>query len=149
MYIYKSTEVCTYVLEFRFISRAAALRVSSYSPPVLVLSCYFARLPFPSVPLQTFKFEEVQTLRFEVYDVDTSYTTADAKKIDPAKQVTAQIMQQILVREPYSVPFSSASPCYFSSRPPLPLYPSFYQIFTGLLRAFRPWQVCCLPRFFV
>eukprot|EP00904_Undaria_pinnatifida_P002983 jgi/Undpi1/12686/HiC_scaffold_6.g02354.m1 len=35
----------------------------------------------------TFKFEEIQTLHFEVYDVDTSYTTADATNIDPKKQV--------------------------------------------------------------
>lgn len=36
---------------------------------------------------QTFKFEEIQTLHFEVYDVDTSYDSADANQIDPAKQV--------------------------------------------------------------
>ncbi|CAM9882540.1 unnamed protein product, partial [Ectocarpus fasciculatus] len=34
----------------------------------------------------TFKFEEVQTLRFEVYDVDTAYSSADATHIDPSKQ---------------------------------------------------------------
>ncbi|CAN0008814.1 unnamed protein product, partial [Ectocarpus sp. 13 AM-2016] len=34
----------------------------------------------------TFKFEEVQTLRFEVYDVDTAYSSSDATHIDPSKQ---------------------------------------------------------------
>lgn len=41
--------------------------------------------------MQTFKFEEVQTLTFEVYDVDTAYSTADATNIDPAKQVRNDI----------------------------------------------------------
>eukprot|EP00903_Cladosiphon_okamuranus_P006483 g6342.t1 len=41
---------------------------------------------FVTIVPVTFKFEEVQTLRFEVYDVDTAYTTADAKNVDPAKQ---------------------------------------------------------------
>lgn len=36
---------------------------------------------------QTFRFEEQQNLRFEVYDVDTAYNSADATRIDPAKQV--------------------------------------------------------------
>lgn len=36
---------------------------------------------------QTFKFEEIQNLRFEVYDVDTDFKSADASSIDLAKQV--------------------------------------------------------------
>ena len=51
-----------------------AMHGSEYTPPLL------------SLP-QTFKFEEIQTLHFEVYDVDTSYTSADSAKIDPKKQV--------------------------------------------------------------
>ncbi|CAM9367387.1 unnamed protein product [Ascophyllum nodosum] len=34
----------------------------------------------------TFKFEEVQNLIFEVYDVDTAYNSSDATHIDPSKQ---------------------------------------------------------------
>ncbi|CAM9106881.1 unnamed protein product [Scytosiphon promiscuus] len=41
---------------------------------------------FVTIVPVTFKFEEVQTLTFEVYDVDTAYSTADAKNIDPAQQ---------------------------------------------------------------
>lgn len=38
---------------------------------------------------QTFKFEEVQTLRFEVYDVGSAYSTADLTNINLAQQVSS------------------------------------------------------------
>ncbi|CBJ26471.1 n/a [Ectocarpus siliculosus] len=41
---------------------------------------------FVTIVPVTFKFEEVQTLRFEVYDVDTAYSSSDATLIDPSKQ---------------------------------------------------------------
>ncbi|CAM9486288.1 unnamed protein product [Ectocarpus sp. 6 AP-2014] len=41
---------------------------------------------FVTIVPVTFKFEEVQTLRFEVYDVDTAYSSSDATHIDPSKQ---------------------------------------------------------------
>lgn len=36
---------------------------------------------------QTFRFEEVQMLRFEVFDVEGSFTTSDASKLDVSNQV--------------------------------------------------------------
>ncbi|CAN0027201.1 unnamed protein product [Ectocarpus sp. 4 AP-2014] len=41
---------------------------------------------FVTIVPVTFKFEEIQTLRFEVYDVDTAYSSSDATHIDPSKQ---------------------------------------------------------------
>lgn len=37
--------------------------------------------------IQTFKFEEIQTLHFEVYDMDTDFISADASDVDLSKQV--------------------------------------------------------------
>lgn len=65
--------------------------VCSLSLGPLVCFCLFVMFPvgtrFSPLSSQTFKFEEVQTLRFEVYDVDTAYKSADATHIDLAKQV--------------------------------------------------------------
>ncbi|CAM9101606.1 unnamed protein product, partial [Hapterophycus canaliculatus] len=38
----------------------------------------------------TFRFEEVQMLRFDVYDVEGSFTTSDASKLDVTKQGSSQ-----------------------------------------------------------
>lgn len=48
------------------------------------------RLPGPChLASKAFKFEEIQTLRFEVYDVDTAFASADASGLDLSEQVCA------------------------------------------------------------
>ena len=54
---------------------------------------------------QTFKFEEVQNLIFEVYDVDTAYNSSDATHIDPSKQVTVPFLVSYFTSPLLFVPF--------------------------------------------
>lgn len=50
---------------------------------MFVVVCHYCCCRF----FQTFRFEEMQMLRFDVYDVEGSFLTSDASRLDVSKQV--------------------------------------------------------------
>lgn len=58
---------------------------------------------FVSLITMFYHFEEIQYLRFEVYDADSSYTTSSAAKLDLNKQVKRfiNLKQRILLQIRY------------------------------------------------